>query len=60
VTSPSSPDHHSAPDWRFVLALLVFVLLTVAAVQVKVAHRWRAARQDTVTDYYTPNKELQP
>jgi len=51
--TPSSPGPRAIPDWRFVLALLAFVLLTVAAADIREAHRWRAAKVDTVTDYYT-------
>ena len=53
MTSPSSPGPHSAPDWRFVLALLAFVLLTLAAADIREAHRWRTAPRVTITAYYT-------
>jgi hypothetical protein len=58
--TPTTPGPHSAPDWRFSLAAFVAILLTLAVVQVREAHRWRPARQGTISDYYTPNKELEP
>jgi len=51
--TPASPGPHSAPDWRFSLAAIVAILLTLAVVEVREAHRWHTAKVDTISDYYT-------
>lgn len=50
--TPSSPGPRVNHDGTFALAALAVVLLTLAAVEVREAHRWAAARVPTVTDYY--------
>jgi len=53
--TPSSPGPRAVPSPWFVLAVFAAVLLTMAAVQVSVAHRWHTERPATVNDYYAPN-----
>jgi hypothetical protein len=57
--TPSSPGP-GAHDGAFALALLAAVLLTLAAVQVRDAHRWATAKVATISDYYTPNPSKEP
>jgi hypothetical protein len=52
VTSPSTPGPHVNHDGAYSLAALGAILLTLAAVEVKVAHRWHTAKVATISDYY--------